>query len=99
VTHSMMTTASWTEGSMMSTERPDLSLSDGLRRSGLTPAELWLRYYAVGGDAGELEVEAYALGLLRPDAYEHNLIAQALNEYFLDCHEDHPVSYRGLPAY
>ncbi|HEY2286267.1 MAG TPA: hypothetical protein VGH88_11045 [Streptosporangiaceae bacterium] len=82
----------------MSSERSGLSLFDGLQRSGLTPAELWLRYYAVGGDAGEVEVEAYTLGLLHPDVHQHNLIAQALNEYFLDSHEDHPVSYRELPA-
>jgi hypothetical protein len=82
----------------MSSDDPGLSLFDGLQRSGLMPAELWLRYYAVGGDAGPVEVEAYALGLLRPDIFQHNLIAQALNEYFLDRHEDHPVSYRGLPA-
>lgn len=82
----------------MSTQRPDLSLFEGLQRSGMTPAELWIRYYAVGGDATELEVDAYALGLLSPDDYEHNLIAQALNEFFLDRDEDHPVHYRDLPA-
>jgi hypothetical protein len=82
----------------MSSDHLGLSLSDGLRRSGMTPAELWLRYYAVGGDAGEAEVEAYALGLMRPDTWEHNLIAQALNEHFLDSQEDHPVGYRELPA-
>jgi hypothetical protein len=74
-----------------------LSLFDGLQVSGLTAGELWVRYYAVGGDAGQVEVEAYALGLLHADAHEHNLIAQALNEYFLDRQEDHPVSYRELP--
>jgi hypothetical protein len=82
----------------MSNDHLALSLFDGLQRSGLTPTDLWLRYYAVGGDAGEIEVEAYALGLLRPDTLEHNLIAQALNEHFLDCQEDHPVGYRELPA-
>lgn len=82
----------------MSNHHANLSLFDGLQRSGLSPAELWIRYYAVGGDAAELEVEAYALNLLIPDDYQHNLIAQALNEYFLDRHEDHPVGYRGLPA-
>jgi hypothetical protein len=56
----------------------------------MSPAELWIRYYAVGGDAAELEVEAYALDLLVPDDYQHNLIAQALNEHFLDRHEDIP---------
>ncbi len=81
----------------MSTQHANLSLFDGWQRSGLSAAELWIRYYAVGGDAAELEVEAYALGLLNPDDYQHNLIAQALNEYFLDRHEDHPVRYRDLP--
>ncbi len=57
-----------------------LSLFDGLQLSGMTPGELWLGYYSVGGNASELEVEAYVLGLLRPDAYQHNLIAQAINE-------------------
>jgi hypothetical protein len=31
----------------VSTQRPDLSLFEGLQRSGMTPAELWIRYYAV----------------------------------------------------
>ena len=48
----------------MSTRRSSLSLFEGLQQSGMTPAELWIRYYAVGGDAAELEVEAHALGLL-----------------------------------
>jgi hypothetical protein len=59
----------------MSADRPGLTLFDGLRRSGLEPAELSQRCHAIGWDAGELEAEAYALGLLRPDAYEHDLIA------------------------
>ena len=82
----------------MSAQQPSLSLFEGLQRSGLTAGELWIRYFAVGGDAAQLEVEAYALGLLSPDDHQHNLIAQALNEYFLDRDEDHPVRYRDIPA-
>jgi hypothetical protein len=59
----------------------------------MSPAALWRSYYAMGGNAAEVEVEAYALGLLIPDSYEHNLIAQALNEYFIDCGLDHLVRY------
>ena len=44
------------------------SLSDGWDLSGLTLAELWLRYLAVGGTASRARVEAYARGLLRPDS-------------------------------
>jgi hypothetical protein len=79
----------------MSTQPSALSL-EGLQRSGMTPAELRIKHYAVGGEAAGLEVDAYVLGLLGPDDYQHNLIAQALDEYFRDRHADHPVRYRDL---
>ncbi|HYY18723.1 MAG TPA: hypothetical protein VE864_07760 [Streptosporangiaceae bacterium] len=82
----------------MTDDARKLSLFDGLQLSGMTPGELWLSYYSVGGNASELEVEAYALGLLRPDAYQHNLIAQAINESFIDNGQDHPVSYHDQHA-
>ncbi len=76
----------------MSPDRP-LSLEEGLSRSGLSVEQLWLGYAALGGDAGELEVEAYVLGLLSADPYQHDVIAQALNESFIDRGLDHPVGY------
>lgn len=78
---------------MTSTE-PGMSLQDGMRLSGMGYPELWLRHISVSGTIGELELEAYVLGLLVPDSYQHNLIAQALNEYFLEVGQDHPVAYR-----
>ena len=71
-----------------------ISLQAGLQLSGMTFPELWLRYIAVSGTIGELELEAYVLGLLVLDDYQHNLIAQALNEHFLEQGQDHPVAYR-----
>lgn len=68
-------------------------LEAGLLRSGLTYQELWWRQIAVGGDASPLELEAYLLGLLRLHPHQHDLIAQALNEHFLDRGEDHPIPY------
>lgn len=79
------------------TPMPELGLYEGYRDSGLSPFELWAEYVAIGGVAEELEVEAYALGVLRPDDHEHNMIAQALNEVFLDRGLDHPVGYHRLP--
>lgn len=69
------------------------SLEEGMNRSGMTWDNLWLRQLSVGGAIGELEVEAYVLGVLEPDAYQHDLIAQAINEYFLENGQDHPVAY------
>jgi hypothetical protein len=71
-----------------------MSLQDGMRLSGMTFPELWLRQISVSGTIGELELEAYVLGLLVPDNYQHNLIAQAINEYFIELGQDHPVAYR-----
>jgi hypothetical protein len=55
-----------------------------------------MRYYELGGNAGEYEIEAYALGFLLADDYQHNLIAQAINEKCIDRGVDHPVAYRDL---
>lgn len=70
-----------------------MSLEAGMSRSAMSFEELWLRQVAVGGHAGELEVEAYLLGLLNMDDYQHDLIAQALNEHFVELGQDHPVGY------
>ena len=85
----------------MSPEHPDrpplqasaLSLTDGLQLSGLTPRELWVRYFGISGNAGETEVEAYAQGLLYPGPHEHDLIAQALNDYFIDSGAQYRAAY------
>ena len=78
---------------MTSTES-GMSLEEGMRLSGMSFPELWLRHISVSGTIGELELEAYVLGLLVPDDYQHNLIAQAINEYFLELGQHHPVAYR-----
>ncbi|MEV0074490.1 MULTISPECIES: hypothetical protein [unclassified Amycolatopsis] len=71
----------------------ELGLYEGYRLSELSAFELWAEYLAVGGGADQLEVEAYVLGILCPDRLQHNLIAQALNEVFVDRGLDHPVGY------
>lgn len=70
-----------------------MGLAEGLQASGMDFRELWLRYIGVSGDAGPFEVEAYVLGLLAPGTYEHDLIAQAINEWFIERGQNHPVAY------
>ncbi|MCW2528008.1 MAG: hypothetical protein JWM76_2868 [Pseudonocardiales bacterium] len=77
------------------TEQSGLSLYDGMQLSGMTFYDLWVRQITVGGAADELAVEAYTLGLLIPDPLEHNILAQAVNEHFLERGQDHPVAYMG----
>jgi hypothetical protein len=74
---------------------PGLDIREGLDLSGMSFYELWLRQISVGGTASAEEVEAYVLGLLRLDPYQHDLIAQAINEHFIELGQDHPVQYLG----
>jgi hypothetical protein len=46
----------------------------------LTVAELWLRFFALGGEASELEVDAYLNGAMSLPALQHDMLAQAINE-------------------
>lgn len=74
-----------------------LSLAEGAALARISISELWERYFAIGGTADAAELSAR----IDDDAvsdHEHNLIAQALNEVFLDRGEDHPVAYRPRPA-
>lgn len=77
----------------MSEPDAGLSLYQGTALSGLSYEEIWRRQSIFGGTASPLEVEAYILGLLRPDPHQHDLIAQAINEHFLDRGRNHPVAY------
>ncbi|AYA25342.1 hypothetical protein SAMN02745947_02775 [Rhodococcus rhodochrous J3] len=51
-----------------------------LRASRLGVEELWLRYFALGGEVGRMEIEAYLNGLLPLSRLQHDLIAHAINE-------------------
>jgi hypothetical protein len=55
-------------------------LSRAFSHTELTVNELWLRYFALGGDAGPTEVDAYVNGLMPFSEFQHNLLALAVNE-------------------
>jgi hypothetical protein len=55
-------------------------LARSFRHAELTSNELWLRYFALGGDAGPTEVDAYLNGLMPFSQFQHNILALALNE-------------------
>ncbi|MET0693596.1 MAG: hypothetical protein ABWX96_09560 [Propionibacteriaceae bacterium] len=55
-------------------------LTEAFAGSRLTVEELWLRYFALGGDAGKVEIEAYLAGLMPLPSLQHNILAHAINE-------------------
>ncbi len=63
------------------------------RQLGLSFAELWFRYFTVGGMSTAIEVEAILYGALVASNDERDTIAVALNERFAEQGQDHPVPY------
>jgi hypothetical protein len=69
------------------------SLDNYRQDAGLSHAELWLRYFELGGMSTGFELEAYLYGALAPSTHDHDVIAHALNERFGELGGDHPVGY------
>ena len=59
----------------------------------MSVTDLWWRYFALGGMASEMEIEAILFGALVPSDLERDLLAVALNERFSELGGDHPVPY------
>jgi hypothetical protein len=59
----------------------------------LTHGELWMRYFELGGMSTALELEAFLYGALEPSIHNHDVIAHALNECFVERGGNHPVPY------
>lgn len=55
-------------------------LATCVERTGLSADELWLRYFALGGDVGPVEVEAYLHGLMPLSGGQRDVLAHAINE-------------------
>jgi hypothetical protein len=55
-------------------------LVQAFSRARLTERDLWLRYFALGGDLGPSEVDAYLHGLRPLPELEHNILALAVND-------------------
>lgn len=68
-------------------------LRAGLAMSQLQLGELWAAYAGLGGTMSAGEVEAVLRGEREPTAYEHDVLAQALNDHFTERGQDHPVPY------
>ena len=67
---------------------------DEYRRSAqLSHGDLWLRYFELGGMSTDLELEAFLFGALQPSTHDHDVIAHALNERFVELGGNHPVPY------
>lgn len=72
-----------------------LDVLDAYRRlAGLSRGELWMRYFALGGMSSSFEVEAFLNRALVPTPHDHDVLAHALNERFVEMGGNHPVPYQ-----
>ena len=70
-------------------------LEQARREVGLSIADLWMRYFTLGGMSTALEMEAILYGALIGNDHNRDVIAVALNERFAELGGDHPVPYSG----
>ena len=71
----------------------DVRLNVARLNAGLTIADLWLRYFGLGGTSTPVELEALLFGARMPTDHDHDLIAHALNERFVELGGNHSVPY------
>ncbi|MFD6068343.1 MULTISPECIES: PP2C family protein-serine/threonine phosphatase [Amycolatopsis] len=55
-------------------------IADCFARTGLTLEQLWLRYFALGGDVSEVDLAAYLRGALPLPRIQRDMVAHAVNE-------------------
>lgn len=74
-------------------ELPSDRLDRARQDAGLSQAQLWMRYFGLGGMTPALEVEAILHGALEATAPDRDRIVHALNERFTELGHNHPVPY------
>ena len=57
-----------------------LRFEEMFRNADLLIEELWLRYFSMGGNTGQFEIEAYIHGAIALPALQRDILAHALNE-------------------
>ena len=60
---------------------------------GLSPIELWTRYFALGGTLDLTGTDAYLNGLVDVEDIDHDILTHVLNESYSDRGENHPLAY------
>jgi hypothetical protein len=72
-------------------QRPTLQAA--FEHTDLTLEELWLRYFALGGEADLVDVDAHLAGLLSLPTHQHDMLAHAINERLEEVVSQHRVPY------
>jgi hypothetical protein len=74
-------------------ERQRSALLAALAHTGLTLEDLWMRYFALGGDADLMDIDAHLSGLTELSILQHDILAHAVNERLDELITQHRVPY------
>ena len=69
------------------------SLSRAFRHAQLPISQLWLRYFALGGEGSPVDVDAYLHGLIELPAMQRDMLAHAVNERLDELASAHRAAY------
>ncbi len=75
------------------TAAPHAVLEAARSQAGMSFVDLWIAYFALGGSAQPAVVRSYLAGR-NAQSVDYDLLAQAINERFLDQGATYPVPYR-----
>lgn len=70
-----------------------MALRAGMSLSDLDVDELWTAYLGLGGSMTQAQLVELMHGQRLVSDHEHDMVAQALNDYFTARGQDHPVAY------
>jgi hypothetical protein len=65
----------------------------GMQDASWNANDLWIAAVSIGGALTYHDVESIAMGERPASPAEHDLLAAALNDYFVDAGANHPVLY------
>ena len=74
---------------------PEGPLELGRQHADLGVEALWLAYYGLGGSADIGLLRSWLSGEHEPSGGQHDVVAHALNERFVERGMNHPVAYTG----
>jgi hypothetical protein len=72
---------------------PYAVLEAARKQAGMSFHDLWIEYFALGGTERPRDVRTY-LGGGAVESMDYDVLAQAINERFLDRGGNHPVPYQ-----
>jgi hypothetical protein len=69
------------------------ALESARREARLSPQELWLRYFGLGGFSTLDDLWSYLNGSKTPDDHNYDLLVDALNERFMETGHNRHIPY------